>query len=71
MSGTDPFPEARKDRVILRWPDYLEDWALEQSTDLRNWTPVAAFRGTVNGFFRVVVEFQAHQFFRLRQTFAL
>jgi len=62
--------EARNDRAILRWPDYLEAWALEQSTDLVNWTPVTAFPGTVNGSFRVTLEIQAHQFFRLRQVSA-
>lgn len=60
--------EVRSDWVNLRWPDYLEDWALEHSSDLITWSPVDAFRGTVNGLFRVTVGRQTHEFFRLRQA---
>ena len=62
--------EVLNDRAIIRWPDYLEDWMLEQSSDLTNWAPVSAFRGTVGGFFRVSMELQTHDFFRLRQSTA-
>ena len=62
--------EVLSDRAILRWPDYLEDWALERSVDLTNWTPAGPPPGTVNGFFRQTIELQAHDFFRLRQASA-
>jgi len=62
--------EVLNDRAIIRWPDYLEDWALERSSDLTNWTPAGPPPGTVNGFFRVTMELQAQQFFRLRQVSA-
>lgn len=66
--GTVLTIEAVNNKALVRWPDYLPDWELEQSTDLATWVPVTEPPKRTDGFFVVTVSMQAHEFFRLRQT---
>jgi ELWxxDGT repeat protein len=60
--------EAVNNRAIVRWPDYLADWELEQSTDLATWAPATEALRLADGFFVVIAPMQAQEFFRLRHA---
>jgi ELWxxDGT repeat protein len=51
----------------LTWPDYLEDWQLEESSDLLTWTTVHSAPTIATGIATVTLASPAPHFYRLHQ----
>lgn len=52
--------------ATVRWPDYLSDWQLQESIDLKNWTDVPDVT-LADGFLLARPPIRPHAFFRLQR----
>jgi hypothetical protein len=68
MTTPDAFTiQSSQSGLLVRWPDYLVDWQLEQSSDLAIWSDVTERIRLRDDSFEFAPAVEQNSFFRLRE----